>query len=163
MAVAAHDDVDRRPAGADAANDMAQYQHHLGPVRRLAGSQDHGNRLATARLVDMDREKAAAVVMGVEQGELLAAVNPVLGIIDVEQNAPRYLVEAVAEQVDHRRHHALEGGGTGQVFEPADGRLRAQISTAFGEPPDCYLEGRVTAQRVAVVAVGITPAISRAR
>lgn len=50
----------------------------------------------------------------------------------------------------------LRGGGTGQVFEPADGRLRAQISTAFGEPPDCYLEGRVTAQRVAVVAVGIT-------
>ena len=93
--------------------------------------------------------------MGVPQGQLLAAVHPVLGVIDVEQNAPRHLVEAVAEQIDHRRHHALERGRAGQVFQPADGRLRAQIGTAFGQPPDRHLERRVTAQRVAVIAVGI--------
>src|SRR5439155_9055940 len=39
MAVAAHHDVDRRPAGADMANDVAQDQGHLGTVRRLAGAQ----------------------------------------------------------------------------------------------------------------------------
>ena len=49
----------------------------------------------------------------------------------------------------------LSAVGAGQVFQPADGRLRAQIGTAFGQPPDRHLEGRVTAQRVAVVAVGI--------
>jgi hypothetical protein len=38
MAITAHDDVDRRPAGADTADDMAQDHGHLGPVRRLAGS-----------------------------------------------------------------------------------------------------------------------------
>src|SRR5205814_4117797 len=31
MAVAAHQNLDRRPAGADATDDMAQYQDHLGP------------------------------------------------------------------------------------------------------------------------------------
>src|SRR6266699_2540026 len=40
MAVAAHHDVDRRPAGTDMADDMAQHQGYLGAVRRLAGAQD---------------------------------------------------------------------------------------------------------------------------
>jgi hypothetical protein len=39
---------------------------------------------------------------------LLAAVNPVLGVVDVEQDAPRHRREAVAEQLDACRHHALE-------------------------------------------------------
>jgi hypothetical protein len=37
MAVAAHDDVDRRPAGADAANDMAQYSTTSAPSGVLPG------------------------------------------------------------------------------------------------------------------------------
>src|SRR5271154_4804119 len=62
------------------------------------------------RLVDVDRQKAAAVIVGVPQRELLAAVNPVLGVVDVEQDTPRNLLEAVAEQFDHSCHHALERG-----------------------------------------------------
>ena len=143
MAVAAHHDVDRRPAGADMADDMAQHQGHLGPVRRLAGAQDDRHRLAGGRLVDVDRLEAAAVVVGVEQRQLLAAVDPVLGVVDVEQDAPRHLLEAVAEHLDHRRHHALERGRTGQVLQPADGRLRAQIGAALGQPPDRHLEGGI--------------------
>ncbi len=42
--------------------------------------------------------------MGVPQCQLLAAVHPVLGVVDVEQDAAGYLIEAVAEQLDHRRH-----------------------------------------------------------
>jgi hypothetical protein len=110
MAVAAHDDLNRRPAGANAANDMAQHQRHLDPVRRLAGTQDDGDRLAGYRLVDVDRQKAAAVVVRIEERELLAVVNPVLGVVDIQQDAPGYLLEAVAEQLDHRRHHAIERG-----------------------------------------------------
>src|SRR5713226_4391398 len=49
MAVAAHHDVDHRPAGADMADDMAQHQRHLGAVRCLAGAQD--DRLAGGRFV----------------------------------------------------------------------------------------------------------------
>ncbi len=80
----------------------------------------------------MDRLKAAAVVIGVEQRELLAAVNPVLGVVDIEHDTAGNLFEAVAEHLDHRRHHALERGRAGQVLQPADGRLRAQIGAALG-------------------------------
>ncbi len=155
MAVAAHHDLDRRPAGADATDDMAQHQRHLGPIRRLAGAQDDRDGLAGRRLIDVDRQKTAAVVMRVPQRELLAAVNPVLGLVDVEQDAPGHLIETVAEHLDHRRHHALERGRAGQVFQSADARLRAQVITALGQAADRHLEGRVGAQRVAVVAVGI--------
>ncbi len=66
-----------------------------------------------------------------------------------------YLIEAVAEQLDHRRHHALERGRAGQIFEPADGRRRAQILAALRQPTDRHLEGGIGAQHIAVVAVGI--------
>ena len=102
---------------------MAQHQRHLGPVRRLAGPQDDRHRLAGRRFIDVDRLEATAVVIGVEQRELLTAVNPVLGVVDVEQDALGDLFEAVAEQLDHRRHHALERDRAGQVLKPRHGRL----------------------------------------
>ena len=80
-------------------------------------------------------------------------MDPVCGIVDVENEVPRYVLEAVAEQLDHRRHHPLEGGRAGQVLEPAHGRLRAQLSAALGQPADRHLEGRIGAQRVAVVGI----------
>jgi hypothetical protein len=82
-------------------------------------------------------------------------MHPVLGVVDIEKDAPRHFVKAVTEQIDHRRHHALERGRAGQVLQPADGRLRAQISAALRQPPDRHFEGRVRTQRVAVIAVGI--------
>jgi len=80
----------------------------------------------------MDRLKAAAVVVGVEERELLAAVDPVLGVVDIEHDAPGDLFEAVAEHFDHRGHHAFQRDGAGQVLQPADGRLRAQIAPLSG-------------------------------
>ena len=47
----------------------------------------------------------------------------------------------------------LSATGSGQVLEPAHGRLRAQIGAALGQPADRHLEGRIGAQRVAVVGV----------
>jgi hypothetical protein len=63
--------------------------------------------------------------------------------------------EAVAEQPDHGGHHALERGGARQVLQAAHGRLRAQILAALGQPADRQLEGRVGAQGITVVGVGI--------
>jgi len=80
-------------------------------------------------------------------------VDPVFGIVDVEHDPPRHLGEAVAEQLDHRHHHAFERHAAGQVLQPAHGRLRAQIGGALGQPADRHLEGRIGAQRVAVVGV----------
>lgn len=73
--------------------------------------------------MDMDGQEAGAVVMRVGQRELLAAEQGVLGVVDIERDARGDLREAVGEQVDHRRHHALERELVGQVLQPADGRL----------------------------------------
>ena len=74
------------------------------------------HRLAGGRFIDMDRLKAAAVVVGVEERELLAAVDPVLGVVDIEHDAPGDLFYAVAEHFEHRRHHAFQRAGEGRGF-----------------------------------------------
>jgi hypothetical protein len=47
----------------------------------------------------------------------------ILGVINVEHDPAWHLREAVAKQLDHGRHHPLERSRTGQVLEPAHGRL----------------------------------------
>lgn len=94
-------------------------------------------------------------MVSVEQRQLLPAVGAVLGVIDVEHQPARRLGEAVAEQRDHRRHHALERDPAGQVLQPGHGRLRAQVDAALGQSAHRHLEGRVPAQGVAVVGVRI--------
>jgi hypothetical protein len=69
--------------------------------------------------------------------------------------APRHGIEAVAEQFDHRRHHALERERTGQVLQPRHGRLRTEVCPGLGEAADRHLEGGILAQRVAVIGIGI--------
>jgi hypothetical protein len=103
----------------------------------------------------VDRQEAALAVVGVEERELLLAVRRIAGVIDVEHEPPRHVGEAVAEQLNHRRHHPLEGGWTRQVLQPAHGRLRAQVLAALGQPADRHLERRVDPQAVAVVGIRI--------
>lgn len=46
----------------------------------------------------MDGQEAAAVVVGMEQRQLLAAMHSVLGVVvDVQQDAARHLGEAVLD------------------------------------------------------------------
>jgi hypothetical protein len=85
---------------------MPEHAGDLGTVGRLARPEDHRHRLAGHRLVDVDRQEAVAVVVRMEQRQLLTAAHPVQGAVNVEQDASRHLGEAVAEQVDHRIHHA---------------------------------------------------------
>src|SRR3546814_20946312 len=60
---------------------MAQHEGDLRAVRRLAGAQDDGDRLARRGTVVVDRLEAAAVVVGVEQRELMRTVDAVLGVV----------------------------------------------------------------------------------
>src|SRR5579859_2198040 len=84
---------------------------------------------------DSNRHEAAAVMMGIEQRKLLLATGPV-GVVDVQHDPPRHHGVAVAEQVNHRRHHALEGDRTGQVLQPRQGRLRAGGFPRLGQAAD---------------------------
>jgi hypothetical protein len=106
----------------------ARFELALLESERLAGAQDDGHWLAARRLVNIDRQEAAAVEMGAEQRELLAAVNPALGVVDVEHDAPRHLFEAAAEHPNHRRRHALERGRAGHRCYGASGEDTAPSS-----------------------------------
>jgi hypothetical protein len=59
-------------------------------------------------------------------------MDPVLGIVDIQQDAPWHDLEAVAKRLDHRSYHAGQRSPAGQVLQPTDGRLRAQHVTAPG-------------------------------
>ena len=50
---------------------------------------------------NVDRQIAGAVVVRVEEGEPLAAVHRILGVVDVELDACGWRSEAAAEEVDH--------------------------------------------------------------
>ena len=71
------------------------------PEGRLPGTQEREHRLGRGRLEDVDGLEAIVIIMGVEQRQLLAAVDRVLGIIDVEDDTAGNMVRAFAEQIDH--------------------------------------------------------------
>ena len=135
---------------------VAQHERHLGPVRGLAGAQDHRHRLAGDRLVDVDRQEAALVVVGVEERELLVAVDrgPRCRRCRARSGAaPRSKLSQNSSTM--AAIIRLSAVARGQVLQPAHGRLRAQVRPALGQPADRHLEGRVGAQRVAVVGVRV--------
>ena len=89
--------------------------------------------------------------MRVEQRELLVAVHPVAGVVDVERDRRRRDREGAAEDVDQGGRQARHLDPQGGVLEPAHGRLRTEIPAALRRPADRQLERRIAAQRVAVV------------
>jgi hypothetical protein len=54
----------------------------------------------------LDRQEAALVVMGVEQRELLMAVNNIYGVVDIERYRLRRREVAGAVEVDHHARQA---------------------------------------------------------
>ena len=60
---------------ADVPYQAAQMGAHLDAARRLAGPQHDRRGPALLRVIDLVRQEAAFVIMGVEQRELLIAVD----------------------------------------------------------------------------------------
>ncbi len=108
MAVATHRDLDPRPVPPDAADDAPQDPRRFLAGRPFARPQQRQHRLARGRVEDMDGLKAVLAVMGVEQRQLLAAVDRIGGVVDVEHDALGHALEAVAEQIGHRQPHARQ-------------------------------------------------------
>ncbi len=87
MAIAAHGDFHPRPVAPDATDDVLEDTGRLCSRGPLAGAQEREYRLAGGRLEDVDGLEAIVVIMGVEQRQLLAAVDGVVGIVDAENDA----------------------------------------------------------------------------
>ena len=98
-----------RAAFAGMSHELAQTG--VGPRRPTAScrAQDHRDRTALLRVVDVDlrvvdvnRQKAALVVMRVEQRQLLIAMRHVAGVVDVERDGRRRLCVGRHPMVDER-------------------------------------------------------------
>ena len=119
----------------------------------LAGTQQREHRLAGGRLEDVDGLEAIVVIMGVEQRQLLAAVDGIVGVVDIEHDALGNALEAGAEQIDQRQPHASQFAPRRRVLEPGQGRLAHQIIARLGQAAAGQLERRIETQNVEVVAV----------
>src|SRR3954469_21284152 len=67
VSVAADGDAGRQPMAADRPDETADMATDLDARGRLAGPQDHGHRTTGGGVVDVDRQKAALVEVGVEE------------------------------------------------------------------------------------------------
>ena len=153
VAVSPEGEPGARPVPADAAHQVLEEGADLGARRRLARAQENRHRLAALHVVDVDRQEAASVVVGVEQRELLAAVHRVAGVVDVERDGRGRGGEGAAEEIDQRRGHPCHLKPRGRVFQPAHGRLRAQGAAALRRLAHGQLEQGIGAQGVAVVGI----------
>ena len=116
------------------------------------GRAQHGGDEAPRAVEHHDGLEAVFVVMGVEQPQLLSAMDGVEGVVDVERDPLRDLREGGAVEPDHGVTHAQQHTVVGQVLHPADGRLRTQVARAR-QPLQRHLEHRVGAERIGVDAV----------
>ena len=158
MTVASDQDAGLRPAGADAADEAAQVGSHLRAGRRLAGAQHDRDGAAALRVVDVDRQETALVVMRVEQRQLLVAMNHVARVVDVERHRLRLPRVGVHPGIDERiaePDHVAQArersrAATGSAANTGRPRCRA---AAAGE-----LEGGIGSKRVEIVGVLIAAA-----
>ena len=90
---------------------------HLDARRRLAGTQDHGDRTALLRVVDMDRQKTALVIVSIEQRQLLVAMRDVAGVVDVERHRRRRLFVGRHPLIDERIGKTDHVAQPGRVLE----------------------------------------------
>jgi len=106
----------------------------------------------------MNRQKAALIVVGVPVRQLLVAVHNVNRIVDVQHHRLGWLPvtaapdvhECVGEEDDFPRRR--------RILPARDGRLRAEVPAGVGQASAGQLEGRITAQPVKVIAIGIAAA-----
>ena len=84
MGISPEDDPVARPMPPDPTDQMLEDGANLASRWRLARAQEHHHRFTALDMVDVDGQEAAGVVMGVEQRQLLVAVDRITGIVDVQ-------------------------------------------------------------------------------
>ncbi len=99
--------------GSDRAQQPAEEGFDLLAARPLGGTK-HGSDEAALAVEDDDRLKSVFVVMGVEQPQLLAAMDRVERVVDVERDAFK-VAEKIAIEIDHGAAHPQQGANVGRI------------------------------------------------
>ena len=132
----------------------AQMRPHLHARGRLARPQHDGNRTAGGAVVDMDRQKAALVIMGVEQRQLLMPMHHVTGVVDVQHHAVRRGGVAFHPLIDQSIGQTGWHRGSLGAFSRRE-RVGCEARSAPGlrQVSAGELERRIGAQRAEIVAI----------
>jgi hypothetical protein len=104
VAVGPDQDLHPGPVAADLAHQSAEEGTGLGP-RRPPGRAEHRGHGTALAVEHHDRLEAVLVVVGVEEPQLLLAMDGVEGVIDVQHDAAGHLAEAGAVQPHHGAGH----------------------------------------------------------
>ena len=137
--------------GSDRAQQPAEEGFDLLAARPLGGTK-HGSDEAALAVEHDDRLKAVFIVMGVEQPQLLAAMDRVERVVDVERDAFGNRGKRLAIEIDHGAAHAQQDASVRQILQPRDRRLRAQFAIRRRQI-ERLLEHRIAPQAIGVVAV----------
>jgi len=151
MAVAAQEDLGVRPMGSDRAQHPAEERFDLLAAGSFGGAKHRGDEAALAVEHD-DRLKSVFVVMGIEQPQLLAAVDRVERVVDVERDPFGNRRKGLAIQIDHRAAHPQQGANVWQIFQPRDRRLRTELPIRRRQI-ERHFEHRIAAKRIGVDAI----------
>ena len=151
MAVGPDQDAGGGPVASDRPDEPAQMSADLGALRPL-GRPQHGRDEPSLAVEHDHGLEAVFVIMGIEQPQLLAAVNGIEGVVDVEHDLLRHLSERGAVQIDHRPSHAQQRARIGHVLQARERRLRGEIAIRWQHILR-HLEDRVGAQAGGVVAI----------
>jgi hypothetical protein len=151
MAVGAQQDLGVGPMGSDRAQQPAQEGLDLLAARPFGGTK-HGGDEAALAVEHHDGLKAVFVLMRVEQPQLLAAMDRVERVVDVERDPFGTLGERLAIEIDHRAAHSQQRANVRQVLQPRDRRLRAEFAIRRRQI-ERHLEHRIAAQGIGVDSV----------
>src|ERR1022692_1089019 len=127
VTVGAQQDLSVRPVGANCAPQTAQKGANLLAAGSFGGTKNGSDEAALAIEYD-DRLKAVFVIMRIEQPQLLAAMNRVKRVVDVQRDPFGNPLEGLAIKIDHGAPHAQQAASVGQIFKTGDGRLRTQFA-----------------------------------
>src|SRR5674476_1311907 len=116
------------PPRADMPYQAAKMGTDLDAARRLTGPQYDRHGPALLRVIDVDRQEAAFVIMSVEQRELLMAVDDIAGIVDVEHDGFRLGRVAIHPCVDQGVGQADHVAQSRRILQP---RLRDVIRLTY--------------------------------
>ena len=131
---------------------------HLDAARRLAGPQHNRNGPALLRVVDVDRQEAAFVIMSVEQRKLLMAVDDIACVVDVERDGcwlARIAIHPCVDQDVGQSDHVAQAR---RILQPRQRRLGTQIPARVRQTPAGQLECGIRPQMIEVVGVLVAAA-----
>jgi hypothetical protein len=153
MTVAAQDDAGIGPALFDTPVQPADMAGDLGARRRLAGAEQHRHRPPGRGVVDVERQEAACPIMAIPERQLLAAVDDIDRLVDVECHRRCWGGIAGAIKVDHDVHHPHQFARRRGILPAAHRRLAGKTDGAAGQLAGRQLESRVVAQMIEIIGI----------